>query len=91
VQLDVPDTMTNSWYSSVDEHRQRIKKLVKNPSLKSYWETALTEAYPDARKLAIKEAQRAKFGVRVHADSDYPQQCPFSPIQILDDNSYGSL
>jgi len=89
VQSDAPDTMKNSWYSSIDEHRQRVKKqLAKSPSLKSYWEIALAEAYPDARKLAIKEAQRAKFGVQVHLDSDYPLQCPFSESQILDNDFY---
>lgn len=62
VQSDAPGTIKNSWYNSIDEHRQRVKKqLKKNPSLKSYLETAIAEAYPDARKLAIKEAQRAKF------------------------------
>ncbi|MFN5513701.1 MAG: DUF29 domain-containing protein [Cyanobacteriota bacterium] len=91
VQGDAPDTMKSSWYSSVDEHRQRVKKqLTKNPSLKSHWEIALAEAYPDARRLAIKEAQRAKFGVHLHTDGDYPQQCPFSQIQILDDDFYGN-
>jgi hypothetical protein len=47
------------------------------------------EAYPDGRKLAVKEAQRAKFGVKVHPENDYPQQCPFSQVQILDDDFYG--
>jgi len=92
VQADAPDTMKSSWYSSVDEHRQRVKKqLAKNPSLKSHWEIALAEAYPDARKLAVKEAQRAKFGIQVHPESDYPQQCPFSQTQILDDDFYGNI
>jgi hypothetical protein len=92
VQSDAPDTMKNSWYNSVDEHRQRVKKqLAKNSSLKAYWETALAEAYPDARKLAIKESQRAKFGVQVRADADYPQQCPFSQPQLLDDDFYGHI
>jgi hypothetical protein len=90
VQKDAPDTMKNSWYNSIDEHRQRVKKqLAKNPSLKSYWATALAEAYPDGRKLAIKEAQRAKFGVQVPPQRDYPQQCPFSDLQILNDDFYG--
>ena len=93
VQSDAPDTMKNSWYSSVDKHRQRVKKqLAKNPSLKVYWETALAEALSRCPKTgAIKEAQRAKFGVRVRADADYPQQCPFSQTQLLDDDFYGLI
>jgi hypothetical protein len=39
--------------------------------------------------LAIKDAQRAKFGVQVPPQRDYPQQCPFSDLQILDDDFYG--
>jgi hypothetical protein len=90
VQADAPDTMKNSWYNSIDEHRQRVQKqLKKNPSLKSYWDTALAETYGDARKLAIREVQRVKFGVPVHGASDYPQQCYFSQAQILDDDFYG--
>ena len=90
IQANVPETMKNSWYNSVDEHRQRIKKqLQKTPSLKSYWDTALSEAYPDARKLAIKEGQRAKFGVSPPSLSTYPNTCPFSQVQILNDDFYG--
>lgn len=37
VQADAPETMRGSWYSSVTEHRFRIKKdLEENPSFKSY-------------------------------------------------------
>ena len=89
VQSNAPDTMKNSWYNSIDEHRQRVKKqLTKNPSLKSYWNIALDEAYSDARKLAIKEGQRAKFSILTHSDSDYPQQYPFSQSHILNDDFY---
>ncbi len=92
VQFDAPDTMKNSWYNSIDEHRQHIKKqLDKNPSLISSWETAVLEAYPDARRLAIREGQRAKFGVAIHSDLDYPVICPFAQSQILDDDFYGEF
>jgi len=89
VQFDAPDTLKNSWYNSVDEHRQRVKRqLKKTPSLKSYWNTAALEAYVDARKLAIKEGQRAKFGVTLHTENEYPKQCPFSQSQILNEDFY---
>jgi hypothetical protein len=92
IQANAPDTMKNSWYNSADEHRQRIKKqLQKTPSLKSYWDTALSEAYPDAKKLALKEGQRAKFGIDPPSPSDYPDTCPFSQTQILDDDFYGAV
>ncbi len=92
VQFEVPDTMKYSWYESIDEHRQRVKKqLSKSPSLKSYWQKAILEAYPDARKLAIKEGRRAKFGITIPPETAYPEQCPFSQLQILDDEFYGGV
>lgn len=90
IQNDVPETMQASWYSSVDEHRSRIKKQInKIPSLKSYLVNAISEVYPDARKLAIKEAHRAKFGVRIPDEKEYEQTCLFSVEQILDEDFYG--
>jgi hypothetical protein len=90
VQQDVPQTMKNSWYSSVLEHRQRVlDNLADTPSLKSFLEEAVEKAYPDARKLAIKEGQLAKFGVRVPEVSQYPETCPFLIEQILDEDFLG--
>ena len=90
VQHDVPDMMKGSWYDSVVEHRQRVlNNLVDTPSLKSFFPEALKKAYPDARKIAIKEAQLAKFGVRTPEDKEYPKSCPFSIEQILDEDFFG--
>lgn len=90
IQYDAPDTMTGSWYDSVNEHRQRVQKsLHDTPSLKPYLATAISSAYPDARKLAIKDSKKAKFGVRISPENDYPHTCPFSVEQILDDDFYG--
>lgn len=90
IQYDAPDMMKGSWYDSVDEHRQRLQDdLSKTPSLKSYLLTAIAQAYPSARKVAIKEGKRAKFGVRIPQESEYPLSCPFTPEQILDEDFYG--
>ena len=90
IQCEVPDTMTGSWYDSVNEHRQRVQKSLQDlPSLKSHLATAISSAYPDARRLAIKQSKKAKFGVRLSLESDYPNACPFSVEQILDDDFYG--
>lgn len=90
VQHDVPDMMQGNWYSSVLEHRQRVlNNLADTPSLKSYLVEAMEKAYPDARKLAIKEGKLAKFGVRVPEEREYPIICPFSIEQILDEDFYG--
>lgn len=90
VQSDAPDTMKGSWYSSVLEHRQRVlNNLADTPSLKSFLGEAVEKAYADGRKLALKERQLAKFGVRVPEERDYPPICPFSIDQILDEDFYG--
>ncbi|HBL13183.1 MAG TPA: DUF29 domain-containing protein [Cyanobacteria bacterium UBA11162] len=90
VQHDVPNSMKRSWYSSVLEHRQRVlNNLADTPSLKSFLVEAVEKAYPDGRKLAIKEGKLAKDGVRVPEESEYPITCPFSIEQILDEDFYG--
>ncbi|BAZ68512.1 hypothetical protein NIES4106_32760 [Fischerella sp. NIES-4106] len=90
VQHDALDMMKGSWYSSVLEHRQRVlNNLSDTPSLKSFLVEAIEKAYPDSRKLAIKEGKLAKFGVRVPEESEYPIVCPFSVEQILDEDFYG--
>ncbi|MGK7872394.1 MAG: DUF29 domain-containing protein [Xenococcaceae cyanobacterium] len=90
VQHEVPDTMKASWYNSVIEHRQRVlDNLEDTPSLKSFLIEAIEKAYPDARKVAIKEGKFAKFGVRIPEDREYPTTCPFSMEQILDEDFYG--
>jgi hypothetical protein len=91
VQSDAPETMKNSWYASVDEHRQRVQEFLEDiPSLKSFLSEAIENAYPKAQKLAIKEGKRAKFGVRIPDESEYPSSCPFLLGQVLDDEFYGS-
>ena len=90
VQHDAPDSMKGSWYSSIVEHRQRVlDNLADTPSLKSFLVEAIEKAYPDARKLAIKEAKFAKFGVRIPEESEYPITFPFSIEQILNEDFYG--
>ncbi len=90
IQHNVPDMMKGSWYDSVVEHRQRIlNNLEDTPSLKSFFTEALEKAYSDARKVAIKESQLAKFGVRIPEEKDYPKVCPFSIEQILNEDFYG--
>lgn len=89
VQSDAPESMTRSWYNSIDEHRNRInKQLVKMPSLKSYMNTIINESYLDGRKLAIKEGKRASFGVRIPEEDEYPEICPFNIEEILNEDFY---
>jgi Domain of unknown function DUF29 len=90
VQHDVPDMMKGSWYSLVLEHRQRvINNLADTPSLRSFLVKSVHKAYLDGRKLALKEGQFAKLGVRVPEENEYPMNCPFSIEQILNEDFYG--
>ena len=90
IQNNVPEQMKGSWYDSVVEHRQRVyKNLRDTPSLKNYLETAIQLAYPDARKVAIKEGKLAKFGIPIPPEVVYPMTCPFTLEQLLDEDFMG--
>ena len=92
VQADAPEMMKGIWYSSVTEHRFRVRKdLEENPSLKNYLYEVIFIAYADARKLAIKENKNAKLGVRKPDETEYPLDFPFSIEQLLDEDFYGEL
>jgi hypothetical protein len=65
-----------------------LNNLADTPSLKNFLVEAVEKAYPDSRKLAIKEGKLAKFGVHVPEESEYPMVCPFSIEQILDEDFY---
>lgn len=72
-----PDKRSNSWKSSICEHRQRLfRSFRESPSLKRYFETVVSESYSDAQKLASQETE---LGVNI-----FPDECPFSPEEILD-------
>ena len=90
VQSDAPDSMKNSWFNSVDEHRERIKDSLSNsPSFQNFLPEAIEKAYPHARKLAIKEGKRAPREVRLPKETEYKIICQFSIEQILDEDFYG--
>ena len=89
IQGDGPDAMTGSWYDSINEHRQRVQKSLRDtPSLNPYLSTAVSLVYPDARKLAIRDGKKAKFCVRIPLENEYPINYPFSIEQLLDDDFY---
>ena len=88
----ITEIMKGSWYSSITEHRFRIKKdLQENPSFKNYLYEVIFIAYADARKLAIKESKNAKLGVRKPDESEYSLDLPFTLEQLLDEDFYGDM
>ncbi|PSO82903.1 MAG: DUF29 domain-containing protein [Cyanobacteria bacterium QH_9_48_43] len=72
-----PDKCTNSWRSTIREHRLRWSKAFRDsPSLKNYYWKCFDECYQDAKRLAADES-----GVAI---ATFPAECPFNPNQVLD-------
>jgi len=70
-----------SWRASIDEQRLRIaRQLQLSPSLKSYLADAVSEAYPDAVKLATRETGLVR--------SEFPDGCPYTVEQLLDEEFF---
>lgn len=74
-----PDHRSASWEGSIDNSRYRIQKLLKeSPSLKREVPPTIEIEYPQARKSAGRET-----GLPIHT---FPEQCPFTMAQILEDH-----
>lgn len=76
-----PSRRSSSWERSIDEQRSQIDLLLQDkPSLKPGLIEAINKAYSRAVKLAAKETKRSK--------TEFPQECPYTPEQLLDENFY---
>ena len=72
---------SRSWLATIRVQRRDTLRLLKdNPSLKPYLEDALPEAYENGRDLAMGETNLA--------EQTFPQQCPYSLTEILDNSFY---
>ncbi|MBD2343577.1 DUF29 domain-containing protein [Anabaena subtropica] len=75
---------SRSWLATIRiQRREIIKLLSENPSLQSYLEKALPEAYENARDLASGETNLPF--------STFPQQCCYSLADILSDRFYPGI
>ena len=73
-----PELRGNSWKYTIKEQRRRIRRLLdENPSLKNQIDPAFQVAYGDAILMAARET-----GLE---EDRFPTDCPFTPIQALDD------
>ncbi len=71
-----PDHRSGSWESSIRNNRDEITQiLLDSPSLKSYPQTVLEQAYAIARKNAASETGLSP--------TVFPETCPFSIEQVL--------
>jgi ParB-like chromosome segregation protein Spo0J len=70
------DKRTNSWKSSIREHRRRLRKaLSDSPSLKRHFEQVVDECYQDAREQAADET-----GLPI---ATFPQELSFTLAEVL--------
>ena len=71
-----PAKRTNSWKSSIREHRRRLRDDFKvSPSLKRHFEEVFDECYQDGRAQAADE-----MGLPLDT---FPPLSPFTPEQVL--------
>jgi len=68
-----------SWKATIREQRKQIQlHIQENPSLKSYLDQAVVEAYELALAIAVRETPLDY--------QDLPTECPYAIAQILDPN-----
>lgn len=71
-----PEKRTNSWRSTIREHRQRLQEAFRDsPSLKTYFNDVFERCYQAARELAAEEIGLAYNACR--------SVVPFAPAEVL--------
>lgn len=76
-----PQKRSRSWLATLRIQRlDTIELLEDNPSLKSYLEEALRQAYLKGVELAVRETDLPK--------RTFPEECPYSLAEILDNHFY---
>jgi len=74
-----PEKRSNSWRSTLFEHRRRLQKAFKtSPSLKRHFAEEFSDCYKAARKLASLETN-------ISIDT-FPITSPFTADQVLDED-----
>ncbi|WP_306119698.1 MULTISPECIES: DUF29 domain-containing protein [unclassified Roseitalea] len=76
-----PDKRKGGWEASIKIHRKRLTKIIgENPSLKHYPAEEMPHAYMEARLAAERET-----GIAYEA---FPEACPYSVAQVLDERFF---
>lgn len=76
-----PEKQSSSWHGSIDEQRVQLSRLLRKiPSLKRELQNAISDSYPDALYLAIKEIKLSQ--------STFPQTCSYTIEQLFDKAFY---
>ena len=72
---------SRSWLATIRVQRRDTLRLLKdNPSLKSYLQDVLLEAYENGKDLAMGETDLP--------EETFPVECPYSLTEILDNRFY---
>ena len=70
---------SHSWYDTILEQRGQMQPLLEDsPSLRPQAATLLVQCYPRARQRVTGEIQIP--------EPIFPQTCPWTTMQVLDDN-----
>ena len=76
-----PQCRSRSWLATIRVQRRDTLRLLKdNPSLKSFLEDVLSDAYENASDLAMGETDLP--------EETFPKMCPYSLMEILDNCFY---
>lgn len=68
---------SNSWLATIDEQRRQIELILQDsPSLRTYLTHHFTDCYLRARGEAARQTNLDK--------TIFPEQCPFEPNQVFD-------
>ena len=75
------------WFASIDRARDDIGSLFrKNPSLKRETDKAISEVYPNAKRIAIKEMNRYVQKHQQLNNRSFPSECPWTFDQIIEED-----
>jgi len=75
---------SQSWEDAMVAHRRRMHRLLKkSPSLKAHLMTAVEEEYPSARQRAATHTRLPR--------ATFPEACPWTVEQILDNDFFPAL
>jgi len=79
-----PQKRSRSWLATIRVQRRDVLYLLRdNPSLKSYLQEGLSEAYENSRDLAMGETNLP--------EATFPKLCPYDFGEILSDRFYPGI
>ncbi|HAC66113.1 MAG TPA: DUF29 domain-containing protein [Cyanothece sp. UBA12306] len=81
---DYRELYLDGWAEEIDNFRDDLLALLESKTYYNYFLTQFESNYSKALKVANKKAQRSK----LYVFPSFPQNCPFTIEQILDEDFY---